>query len=88
MLSTSGLGLRTVLFLVIINDLPNKIRSSVCLFADVCVLYRNIHSHLDCLILQDDQDQTAHWEADWQMNLIFNVVKCNLIRVTWHLPQI
>ena len=38
----SVLGL--VLFLIFINDLLDNIRSSVCLFADDCVLYRNIHS--------------------------------------------
>ena len=36
----SVLGL--VLFLIFINDLPDNIRSSVRLFADDCVLYRNI----------------------------------------------
>ena len=45
----SVLGL--VLFLIFINDL---IRSFVRLFADDCVLYRNIHSLQDCLTLQED----------------------------------
>ena len=48
----SVLGL--VLFLIFINDLPDNIRSSVCLFADNCVMYRNINSLQDCLILQED----------------------------------
>ena len=48
----SVLGL--ILFLIFMNDLPDKIKSSVCLFADDCVLYRNIHSLQDCLILQED----------------------------------
>ena len=62
-----GSVLGPVLFLVFINDLPDNIRSSVRLFADDCVLYRNIRSFSDCLILQDDLDQLARWEADWQM---------------------
>ena len=49
-----GSVLGTVLFLIFINDLPDNIRSSVRLFADDCVLYRNIHSLQDCLILQED----------------------------------
>ena len=44
-----------------------------------CVLYRNIYSLQDCLILQEDLDSLAHWEADWQMK--FNVAKCHSMRV-------
>ena len=68
-----------VLFLIFINDLPDNIRSSVCLFADDCVLYRNIHSLQDCLALQEDLTSLGQWEADWQMK--FNVAECHSIRV-------
>ena len=54
--------------------------SSVCLFADDCGLYRNIHSLQDCLILQEDLDSLVLWEADWQMQ--FNVVKFHSMGVT------
>ena len=37
-----GSVLGPVLFLIFINDLPEVIMSSVCLFADDCVSYRNI----------------------------------------------
>ena len=47
------------------NDLPDNIKSSVCLYVDDCVLYRNIHSLQDCLILQEDLDSLGLWEADW-----------------------
>ena len=66
-----GSVLGPVLFLLFINDLPDNIRSSVCLFADDCVLYRNIHSLQDCLTLQEDLTSLGQWEADWQMK--FNV---------------
>ena len=68
-----GSVLGPVLFLIFINDLPDNIRSSVRLFADDCVLYRDIKSPLDCQILQDDLNSLAKWEMDWQMN--FNVSK-------------
>ena len=45
------------------------LKSSVCLFGDDCVLYRNIHSLQDCLFMQEDLDSLALWEADWQMKL-------------------
>ena len=50
--------------------------------ANNCVLYRNIHSLQNCLILQEYLVSLAVWEADWQMK--FNVVKCLSMRVTWH----
>ena len=55
-----GSVLGQVLFLIFINDLPENMRSSVRLFADDCVLYRNIESLMDCQILQDDLDSLAH----------------------------
>ena len=77
-----GSVLGPIMFLNFINDLPDNIRSSVCLFADDCVLYRNIHSIQDCFILQEDLTSLGQWEAYWQMKL--NVVKCHSIRVTLH----
>ena len=77
-----GSVLGRVLFLIFINDLLDNIRSSVCLFADYCVLYRNIHSLQDCLILQEDITSLGQWEADWQIQ--FNVAQCHSMRVTRH----
>ena len=51
-----GSVLGPILFLIFINDLPDNIKSSVRLFVDHCVLYRNIHSLQDCLVLQEDLD--------------------------------
>ena len=53
-----------VLFLIFINDLPENIRSSFRLFADNCVLYRNIESPMYCQILPDDLSSLAQWETD------------------------
>ena len=77
-----GSVLGPVLFLIFINDLLDNIRSSVRLFADDCVLYRNIHSLQDCLALQEDLTSLGQWEADKQMK--FNVAKCHSMRVTRH----
>ena len=78
-----GLVLGPFLFLIFINDLPDAIRSSVRLFPDDCVLYRNIHSLQDCFMtFQEDLTSLGQWEADWQMK--FNVAKCHSMRVTRH----
>ena len=71
-----------ILFLIFINDLPDNLKSSVHMFADDCVLYLNIHSFQDCLILQEGFESLALWEVDWQMK--FNVAKCHSMRVTHH----
>ena len=80
-----GSVLGPVLFLIFINDLPDNIRSSVRIFAEYCVLYRNIKSPIDCQSLQDDLNSLAQWETDWQMK--FTVAKCHSMRVTRHLPD-
>ena len=67
-----GSVLGPVLFLISISDLPENIRSSVRLFADDCVLYRNIKTPMDCKILLDDQDSLAQWETDWQSQMSLN----------------
>ena len=43
-----------LLFIVIINDLPSSAKSSLRLVADDSVVYREIRSEKDCLILKDD----------------------------------
>ena len=77
-----GSVLGPILFLIFINDLPDNIRSFVHLFADNCVLYRNIKSIQDGFILPEDLFSLGQWEADWQMK--FNVAKCHSMRVTRH----
>ena len=77
-----GSVLGMVLFLIFINDLPDNIRSSIRLFADDCVLYRNIKPLTDCQIIQGDLNSLAQWETDWQM-----IECCHSMRVTRHLPS-
>ena len=44
---TQDTVLGPLLFLTYINDLPNNIHSSIRLFADDCVLYRDITNEID-----------------------------------------
>ena len=74
---TQGVGFRTD------PDLPDNIRSSVRLFADDCVLYRNIIVFNSGLFdPAKDITSLGQWEADWQMK--FNLAKCHSMRVTRH----
>ena len=80
--SGPGWVLGPVIFLIFINDLTQKIRLSVFLFGDDCVMYKNIKSPMDCQILQDDMNSLEQLESDCQMK--FNVAKCHSMRMTRH----
>ena len=71
-----GTVLGPLLFLTYINDLPNNINSSIRLFADDCVLYREIKNAIDSQELQKDLNSLMKW----QMN--FNPKKCFVMRLT------
>ena len=75
-----GTVLGPLMFLIYINDINYNIQSSVCLFADDCVLYRVIKSPEDCRHLQEDLNHLVHWTNLWQMNL--NSDKCVVLHCT------
>lgn len=68
------------MFLLYINDIGEGISSEIKLFADDCLLYREVNSVEDALVLQSDLDQLSTWRRHWQMN--FNPVKCYTLRVS------
>lgn len=59
-----GSVLGPILFLCYINDLPDQVSSTVRLFADDCLLYRNINSRDDADKLQDDIYKLQMWEKN------------------------
>ena len=77
-----GSVLGPLLFLIYINDLPDCITSSttVRLFADDSVVYRQITSTDDAESLQKDLDALQDWESKWLMH--FNATKCQVVQVT------
>ena len=80
-----GTVLGPLLFLVYINDLPDNLHSSVRLFADDCVIYREIKNDLDSELLQEDLHTLGQWEKKWQMR--FNTQKCFVMRLTHSKPK-
>ena len=63
-----GTLLGSLLFLVYINDITDYVSSSCWLFADDCILYRQINSPTDAAILQNDLKGLENWEA-WKMKI-------------------
>ena len=76
-----GTVLGPTLFLAFINDLVRAAKhSQVRLFADDCVLYREVKNQEDCELLQADLENLEKWEEKWSMS--FNPDKCNSISIT------
>lgn len=75
-----GTVLGPLLFLLYINDITSDISSEIRLFADDCILYRQIRQPADCSILQSDIDKLHGWSQIWQMT--FNSKKCHILSVS------
>ncbi len=69
-----------VLFLLFINDITEDITSSIRLFADDSIIYRNIKSPEDQRKLHQDLLKVFEWAEAWGMN--FNVKKCVHVTIT------
>ena len=80
----NGVSQETVLgprmFLIFINDLPDKIASRIRLFADDCIVYSTIKYTADCEIMQQDLATLESWERNWGME--FHPKKCSVLRTT------
>lgn len=74
-----GSVLGPLLFLILINDLPSGVTSTIRLFAYDCVLHRQIRSQHDQLALQNDLNSTENWCSTWMMQL--NISKCKFMHL-------
>ena len=72
-----GTVLGPLLFLCHINDLSLGVDSKITLFADDCLIYREINSIEDKVQLQKDLDSLQDWAEKWGMR--FNAQKCYIL---------
>ena len=76
-----GTVLRPILFLIYINDFHEYLNySTLRLFADDSIIYKEIRSMDDARNLQQDHEAAAKWEYDWLK--CFYPDKCNIMSVT------
>ena len=75
-----GLVLGPIIFLVFINDFPEKLSSQLRLFADDKAVYLTIGGLDDGTVLQNDMDKLSFWES--QLDMDSNHSKCQVVRVT------
>ena len=80
LLSTQGTGADKLLSTQRVNDLPSVISSKVRLFANDCLVYREIKNRQDQIALQKDLNLLENWGSKWGMR--FNAAKCNIMRMS------
>ena len=75
-----GTVLGPTLFFLFINDTVDRSDSTIRLFADDAVVYREISSPSDHACLQYDPRNLQSWPKTWQKQ--FNIAKCQLLSIS------
>lgn len=75
-----GSVLAPILFLLFINDLTVNINANIRLFADDCILYKQVKSSRDQTELNDALNDVVRWCSNWQM--VINSDKTVAMQVT------
>ena len=76
------MALVPLLFLIDINDMPSQVSKGTCipLFADDCLVYRQIQNVNDQTILKQDLDYLHNWAVPWGMT--FNPSNSYIMHIT------
>ena len=74
-----GSVLGPLLFLLYINDLPEKVNCPIKLFADDTKLYLEVKDAVDENKLQDNIFSACAWSKQWEMS--FNCKKCKILHI-------
>jgi len=75
-----GLAIGPSLFIYYINDLQERLQTTVRLFADDTIAYLTIANSDSARLLQENLDKLAKREKNWSLK--FHPDKCNVLRVT------
>ena len=69
------------LLFLLFNDLPDHLNSRTHLFADDCIVYRNIKDVSNCQLLQEALNTLSSWEQQWGMEFHSKVteVQCSIL---------
>ena len=73
-----GSVLGPVLFIIYINDLPDKLKSMCKIFADDSKIYRSIQDEVDQDIIQEDLFEICDWTDIWLLRI--SIPKCKAIQ--------
>ena len=68
-----------LLFVIFINDLPERIRTHCKLFADDSKIYGKVETEQDQINLQADLDACHNWATEWDMH--FHPKKCKVMHI-------
>ena len=74
-----GSVLGPLLFVLYINDLPDKVISSILLFADDTKIFKEVDSIIDSLTIQNDIYELEKWSNDWLLQ--FHPDKCHVLTI-------
>ena len=80
-----GSVLGPILFILYVNDLPDKVKSYCKIFADDTKLYKEINNLKDYEDLQDDIYELCRWTTKWL--LFFNANKCKVLHIGNNNPR-
>ena len=76
-----GTVLGPILFIIYMNDVAENIKhSTIRLFADDIILYKEIMSEIDVQKLQEDLKSLEVWENTWLLK--FSIPKCHVLKIT------
>ena len=70
----TGICTRTSVVNINISDIMDEVSSTGGLFADDCVIYREVSHRRDAEELQRDLEKISNWTKTWQLAL--NIEKC------------